>query len=170
MHNPSLDELRAERQSARGRIAVVTGKLARANRNAAARQASAARQWVLTGFLRTVVLVVMVRTGGVVDPAVVAGDEQCVGLEHVLVDELLDALERHVERRLAGVPRAEKAEELLAVRRELRAVEEVGEVVELGGVRRSVVRRRVRREAEEDRSINTAPDMWLSSRRVGVHR
>ena len=70
MHNPSLDELRAERQSARGRIAVVSGKLARANRNAAARQASAARQWVLTGFLRTVVLVVMVRTGGVVDPAV----------------------------------------------------------------------------------------------------
>ena len=70
MHSPSLDELRAERQNVRGRIAVVSGKLARAKRNAAARQASAARQWVLTGFLRAVVLVVMVRTGGVVDPAV----------------------------------------------------------------------------------------------------
>ena len=54
----------------RAELAALSVRASRAKANAKAREKSASRQWVLVGFLRTVVLMLMVRTGGVVDPAI----------------------------------------------------------------------------------------------------
>ena len=70
MDRPSLDELYGQRRKMRADLSALSVRVSRTKANAKAREKSASRQWVLVDFLRTVVLMLMVRTGGVVDPAV----------------------------------------------------------------------------------------------------